>query len=88
MKNLSMKNAQHTSIPERMSSGSGFRGEDHDVTVGTRIHGVLIPADIIRREVNAEDLSGINAIVYDAQCIVIGVREAVFISIVLHMENT
>jgi hypothetical protein len=47
----------------------------------------LVTADIVRGKVNPEDLRGVNAVVYNTNSIPVGIREVVFIPIILEAEK-
>jgi hypothetical protein len=62
---LSMENAKHTGIPEWMG-GTCLSLDDHNITVCSRVHGILITADIVGRKVDPKDFRGVNVVVDDA----------------------
>ena len=64
---LSVENAKHTCIPEWMG-GTCLARDDHNITVYSRVHGILIAADIVLvgRKVDPKDFRGVNAVVHDA----------------------
>jgi hypothetical protein len=56
MHDLGVKNTEDMSIPVWMSIWTGFWGNDHDITMCSRVHGILVTAYIISGVVNPQNL--------------------------------
>jgi hypothetical protein len=88
MKNLGMKDAEYTSIPEWMNIVASFWICDHHIAVGSRVRGILTTAHIICGVVNAEHLGGIYSVPNDAHGVSLIVRKLCLVTIIFGVQPT